>query len=133
MGFDLRRGHDGISISVFTWPRAYALAIEGGWEPQGTLPPSHLGKEEKELWEGNYDSNDGQIITCADAQAMAGALSEMLARLGPPSSDPGSQSGRGTALWGGYDQPQDYFKPEGKRKVLQALIDFLNAGDCEIW
>lgn len=132
MGIDLRRKKDGISVSVFTWARAYALATEGGWEPRGTLPPKHLSRAAKEKWEGAYDSNDGQIIRDEDARAMADALEKMLANLGPLPADNGAQPEGDTHLFGGYDQPQDYFNPESKRKVLQALIRFLHGGACEI-
>jgi len=133
MGIDLRREKDGISISVFTWARAYALAIEGGWEPRGTLPPKHLPEAEKKAWPGAYDSNDCQIITDEDARAMADALEKMLASLGPPVVGSEAQPDGGVSLWGGYDQPQDYFNPENKRRVLKALINFLRGGACEIW
>lgn len=129
MAFDLRRGEDGISVSVFTWARAYAFAIEGGWNPQGTLPPKHLSENEKAEWSGTYDSTDNQIMTAEDALAMAIALEKMLKTLG----DPGAKAERGPALWGGYDQPRDYFSPEGKRKMLEALILFLKGGACELW
>jgi hypothetical protein len=128
MGMDLRRGEDGISVSVFSWARAYAFAIEGGWNPQGTLPPEHLAEEEKANWPGTYDTNDNQIITAEDALAMAIALEKMLNTLGEPEEI----AERGPALWGGYDQPRDYFTPKGKRMLLKALIHFLKGGACKI-
>ena len=128
MGMDLRRGDDVISISIFSWARAYAFAIEGGWDPLGTLPPEHLTEEEKANWPGTYDSNEDQIITAEDALLMAFALEKMLQTL----EETVETVDRGSSLWGGYDQPRDYFAPEGKRKLLEALIRFLKGGACKI-
>jgi hypothetical protein len=126
MGFDLRRKDDGMSISIFTWIRACALAIEGGWEQLGTLPPAHW-QDEEEAWPGTYDSNDGQQVTAEDALAMAAALQAML-----PSLDPQKAFDRDSddpaLLWGTRVDAISYFSDPGKRKILELLINFLKGG-----
>jgi hypothetical protein len=133
MTLDLRRDKEDISISLPTWARAYALAIEGGWEPLGTLPSKYLSEEDKKTWEGNYDSNDGQVITDEDARSMASALETMLGSLGEPVAESERQPGSAQFLARVDDEPADYFKTENKRRVLQALIEFLRGGRAEIW
>ena len=130
MGYDLRRKGDVISVSQFTWIRAYALAIEAGWEPAGTLPPAHWQKKYGP-WAGVYDSNDGQRVAAGDAVKMAAALESMLPALDPrkaydrESSDP-------TLLWGTRVDTISYFSDPGKRKILELLIKFIRGGEFEI-
>lgn len=131
MGYDLRRGADGISVSIHTWPRAYALAIEGGWTPQGTLPNPHL-LEGAEFWPGSYYDTEGQVITAEDAQAMAGALDIMLSRLPPEPGDDAIMNDY-QALASSQIDAVTYFSLAGKRRILQALIQFLRGGECQIW
>ena len=131
MGFDLRRGDEVFSVSTQTWARAYALAIEGGWEPKGTLPPKNLSKRDRVAWQGWYDSNDGQFITDDDASKMASALEKMLAVLPPPiAANPAVHDA--SALAGGRVEPRTYFAVTSKRKILGLLIKFLRGGLCEI-
>lgn len=130
MGYDLCRKEHSISISQFTWIRAYAFAIEGGWEPEGTLPPAHWQKKFG-TWLGTYDSNDGQRVAAGDARSMAAALEVMLLALDPrkaydrESSDP-------TLLWGTRVDSISYFSDPTKGKILEALIKFLKGGEFEI-
>lgn len=69
------------------WDRVLSLAHQYGWEPRGTRPgaPAYMycmtEAEEKELdqnWNGNYVTNDGEIVTPEDAAAMAAALEKAL-------------------------------------------------------
>ena len=130
MGYDLCRKEDAISVSQFTWIRAYALAIEGGWEPDGTLPPAHWQKKFGS-WSGAYDSNDGQRVTSGDARNMAVGLEKMLSALDltkaydRENNDP-------TLLWGTRVDPISYFSDPAKRKILEALIKFIKGGEFEI-
>jgi len=131
MGFDLHRGDDVFSIGLHTWTRAYAFAIEGGWQPKGTLPPKHLSKKERAAWQGWYDCNDGQFIAADDASNMAAALEKMVAALPPPvATDPAPFDW--SSLAGGQVEPRTYFTVENKRKILELLITFLHGGACEI-
>jgi hypothetical protein len=132
MGFDLRRGKDVLSVGVHTWPRAYAFAIEGGWEPKGTLPPKCLSGKERAAWQGWYDSGDGQFIAADDASNMAAALEKMVATLPPPVAA-GSAPFDVSSLAGARVDPSTYFTVENKRKILVLLIEFLRGGACEIW
>jgi hypothetical protein len=132
MGFDLRRGDDVLSLGVHTWTRAYAFAIEGGWEPKGTLPPMRFSKKERAAWQGWYDSNEGQFIAADDASNMAAALEKIVATLPPPiAADPAPFDA--SSLAGGRVDPRTYFEMENKRKILELLIKFLRGGACEIW
>ena len=130
MGYDLCRKEDSISVSQFTWIRAYALAIEGGWEPDGTLAPAHWQRKFGS-WPGTYDSNDGQRVSAGDASKMAAALESMLPALDPrkaydrESSDP-------TLLWGTRVDSISYFSDPEKGKILELLIIFLKDGEFEI-
>jgi len=130
MGYDLCRKEDSISVSLFTWIRAYALAIEGRWEPDGTLAPAHWQRKFGS-WPGTYDSNDGQRVSAGDASKMAAALESMLPALDPnkaydrDNSDP-------TLLWGTLVGTIPYFSDPGKREILEALIKFLKGGEFEI-
>jgi hypothetical protein len=132
MGFDLRRADDVLSLGFHTWTRAYAFAIEGGWEPKGTLPAKRFSQDVRAAWQGWYDSNDGQIITADDASNMAAALEKMVVTLPvlvPKESTPFDES----SLAGGRIDPRAYFTLDDKRRVLQSLIHFLRGGACEIW
>lgn len=134
MNLDLRRGDSCFSVSMFTWVRAYDLAIEGGWEPQGTLPPANYFDEEE--WPGVYDCNDGQIIEAEDAYEMADALEDMLSELKERPSESQTEIDQQEdpfALKGSRISAPDYFSIESKRKILKSLIGFLRGGACEIW
>lgn len=131
MGYDLYREGDAFSVSVHTWPRAYALAIEGGWEPRGTLPPKGLSKKARSEWPGTYDSNDGQFIAADDASNMAAALEKMMNALPALVADEGAPFDE-HELAGAKVDPRAYFTPKDKRKLLEALIRFLRGGSCEL-
>ncbi len=130
MGYDLIRKGDSVSVSQFTWIRAYALAIEGGWEPEGTLPPSRWQKQYGK-WTGTYDSNDGQRVTTGDAINMANALEKMLPALNP-SKAYDRETNDPTLLWGTRVEPIPYFSDSAKRKILETLIKFIRGGEFEI-
>ncbi|HLO28436.1 MAG TPA: hypothetical protein VK249_04840 [Anaerolineales bacterium] len=51
-----------------------------GWQPQGTRPPSitELHDLNIEDWDGNYLTNDGQIVAAEDALSLAIALEKSL-------------------------------------------------------
>ena len=61
------------------WAKALELARLYGWQPLGTHPTpgldfSKLGAE----WQGVYLTNDGQVVSAADACALATALERSL-------------------------------------------------------
>lgn len=53
------------------WTVILHLAEQAGWQPEGTLPPPGA---EPGQWSGDYDTNEGQAISAADAAALASAL-----------------------------------------------------------
>ena len=67
--------------------KALELAELYGWQPLGTQPP--FGRDFHELnaeWDGNYLTNDGQIIKAQDALSLANALEKALGDI-PDSKD----------------------------------------------
>ncbi len=77
MGFDLtsESGAD-FRFGGTGWTFYLNLAEAYGWKPAGTLPPAGITEN---AWSGQYDSNDGQRVTAADALALGGALDRALA------------------------------------------------------
>ncbi len=54
------------------WSMLLEIARRYGWEPQGTTAPAGLDAAD---WDSaQYESSDGQMVTCADAKLIAGAL-----------------------------------------------------------
>lgn len=59
--------------------KALELAEIYGWQPLGTQPPSgHDFRELNAEWDGNYLTNDGQIIRAQDALSLANAVEKAL-------------------------------------------------------
>jgi hypothetical protein len=59
--------------------KALELAELYGWQPLGTQPPfGHDFHELNAEWDGNYLTNDGQIIKAQDALSLANALEKAL-------------------------------------------------------
>jgi len=65
------------------WYKILDLAQHHGWSPAGTLPPPTWIRMDgtpaqeadgQESWRGGYISNEGQLVTAADAANMATAL-----------------------------------------------------------
>ena len=55
--------------------QALELARRHGWRPRGTRPPESFNAYALQAdWFGWYLTNDGQMVTAADAQALADAL-----------------------------------------------------------
>jgi hypothetical protein len=72
VGFDITDRTGGtMHLTGSAWTVMLHLAEQSGWEPQGTLAPPGV---EPSTWGGDYDSNDGQSISAADAAAFASAL-----------------------------------------------------------
>lgn len=69
------RGKGGwVSLSLGQWSDILKRAKQHGWEPLGTRIP----KSKDPKWEGDYCSNDGQLVVAADARLMAAALERSL-------------------------------------------------------
>ena len=59
--------------------KALELAELYGWKPLGTQPPpGHDFPELNAEWDGNYLTNDGQIVKAKDAFLLAAALEKSL-------------------------------------------------------
>jgi hypothetical protein len=61
-------------FSIDSWPRLLDLARLYGWKPMGTQNELWLQEENDEDWDGDYCTNDGQIVLSEDAAALADAL-----------------------------------------------------------
>lgn len=72
MGMDLmNQNEEWHYLTIADFRNALQLAQTAGWEPMGTL-------HEADEWDGNYSTNDGQIIMEEDLAALADALEKML-------------------------------------------------------
>lgn len=94
MGYDLVSKTAGdFRFNQFAWPKALDLAKLYDWQPQGTrinveflrhlareegVDPTTLIAERIVAFDGSYYSNDGQIVTAADALNLALALEKAL-------------------------------------------------------
>jgi hypothetical protein len=72
MGVDLLNvhGHGSEGFNHAGWRAVLELAIEYGWQPEGTAPPD----DNSGTWSGDYFSNSFQQVTDSDARALGEAL-----------------------------------------------------------
>jgi hypothetical protein len=70
MGMSLtsKRDDSSFSFSTIEWEKVLELGKEYGWIPLGTSAPL------EKTWNGGYLSNDGQIVSNEDGEALANAL-----------------------------------------------------------
>ena len=90
MGFDLDRDGDRQRLSYREWATALGLGLRYGWQPTGTTfsepavrrrhghdamaaDVEEAVARERELWYGGYLTNDDQVVSAADAAALADA------------------------------------------------------------
>lgn len=94
MGMDISNGNgEVLRFPSAYWAKLLELAYEYGWQPAGTElgglesvddtaddDPFHHAAlaEQNGGWNGTYTSNDGQLITAEDANAIAEALERAL-------------------------------------------------------
>jgi hypothetical protein len=71
MSFDLERAGESTCWSNVGWPDVLSLAERYDWKPAGTGPPKGV---KTAGWDGGYASNDGQLVSAADAGRLADAL-----------------------------------------------------------
>lgn len=81
MGYCLARHDESCSFNISGWAEIKKVARENGWNPQGTLAPLRWNNAKLGDWEGGYGSNDWQIVTAEDADALASALEKALPTL----------------------------------------------------
>lgn len=79
MGYTLKNESGAeIDFNMWGWGTVRRLAEDyGGWKPLGTLPPVEPIPEP--AWDGRYTSNNGQLVSPQDAEALAKALEVALA------------------------------------------------------
>jgi hypothetical protein len=134
------REEDGRLYSWNGWGFLFNLAVENGWEPQGTVLEPHeevlwmcgedvpeaviekwIGEYEDTVeWNGSYFINDGQWVTTEDARNMTNALTRALENID-------------------YDQYiyQDLMKDHpvlhGKEALVKDFIEFCKLGGFRIY
>ena len=92
MGFDFKLyGHDcdddasWFRLNSWAWSGVYHLAMALGWEPEGTeFGGTTYDVSDAEFeglaknWNGNYWTNDGQIVSESDAANLGAALDQAI-------------------------------------------------------
>jgi hypothetical protein len=80
MAIECRNDKSSVWWQQWRWPKLLRLARAHGWEPKGTSqPPGEEVHFPNGRWDStNYTSNDGQIVSADDAQALALALERAL-------------------------------------------------------
>jgi hypothetical protein len=73
MAFDFEGKTKSFRMSNSGWPEVLAIAEGYGWKPVGTKPPKGM---KRGTWDGGYHTMDGQLVTAADAQALATAIDD---------------------------------------------------------
>jgi hypothetical protein len=135
----LCRGEDGSHYgwSQWIWPKLLRLAQAHGWKPLGTSQPDEeLVHFPNHRWDrSNYTTNDGQIVSAEDAQALSNALEAALRQI--PEHD--ALAKFRTADGGIPILPQapsasdeDWFSGETKAPLVE-FIAFCRHGSFRIW
>lgn len=80
MAIQLSNGTSHAGWQQWLWPKLLRLAQAHGWKPLGTSqPPGEEAYFPGGRWDSsNYTTNDGQIVSAADAMALADALERAL-------------------------------------------------------
>ena len=96
---------------------ALELAEFYGWQPLGTQPPSERDLHELNAeWDGNYLTNDGQIVKAKDAFSLAAALETSLNDI----SESKVEMNWNSKFWIEEDLP-DWLSPEEKEMIDDGL------------
>jgi hypothetical protein len=119
----------------FAWPIVRVLAEDFGWHPRGTLPPPDWNDEVEKVgeWPGGYTSNDGQLVSEPDAQALGAALEATLA------SEDFEQRIRGLHQVAGEQMESPGCRvtlpvdASGWRKDVEDFIDFCRKGGFRLY
>ena len=113
------------------WSKALDLAELYGWQSIGTEPPStHDFHELNAEWDGNYLTNDGQMIKANDALSLATALENALKDI----SDAKVKRDWNPKFWGEDDLPE-WLSPDEK-EILEdgpenELLDLIDTPPLE--
>ena len=103
------------------WAKALELAGLYGWQPAGTdLKPDYEFRKLGIEWDGNYSTNDGQVVEAGDAAAFAAALERSL-------DDISEENPRMDWDWffRQDDELPEWLTPEEKDQVEEELQDGL--------
>jgi hypothetical protein len=84
MSFQLSSATRDVQLSYTGWLGVLQLAMEHGWRPAGTVADTEVPElgHDPDLRNGPYHSNDGLLVTDADAEALAAALRRASSRPG---------------------------------------------------
>jgi len=94
--YNLSKKEVSFNINNRGWRRVFLLGLMFGWEPLGTTQPSYW-PEEKSWDRKNYTTNEGQVVTETDAQALANAIESAIPLLKP--ADPEQIKQSSNMLW----------------------------------
>jgi hypothetical protein len=132
VGFDLlSKTGKTFEINTIGWTMLLNLAIIYGWEKEGTRRPKGYGLFKK--WPGNYDSNEGQVVTHKDSESIAAALQRAI-------QDPNLDDETATLAKGLQETieeavggPLGYeISEEIDHDIIRGLISFCREGSFEI-
>ena len=79
MGYNLINQSQSFRWGANFWLEVLELAKSEGWMPLRTLPPEDWHQDEE--WSGNYDWNQGQIVTDKDAKNLGDAVSRAIQKM----------------------------------------------------
>jgi hypothetical protein len=122
--------------NAFSWIKLLRLAQNYGWQPAGTtISAAELKSMPNGKWDGNYTTNDRQIVSAADAKALASALDRAIKDI--PSDDVIAQY---RAPSGGIqilpNPPEisdlDWFCGAESKAEIREFISFCNRGEFQI-
>lgn len=104
------------------WTRVLRLGLFYGWQPMGTRAPSmmEIHGYHAESWDGNYLTNDGQIVLAEDALSLGSALERSLDDI--PDFELVYQHGDLSRI-----NPFEYFAGEEKQRLAE-FIKFCRLG-----
>ena len=136
MGMSLQGVAGDFWWDTFSWVKLLRVAGRYGWRPAGTtLSHSDLADMPGGRWDGNYTTNDGQIVTAEDARALAVALERAVQDV--PSRDVIAHHREPSGGIRMAPNPPDiddldwFCGPEPKAKI-RAFISYCYAGEFHI-
>lgn len=134
-----RKEGSNFEFTMSGWRNILFLGQQYSWHPAGTLEPEFGHDRFVPIWDGRYDSTDGQEVTAQDARALADALEKSLDDI-PDNPQPGQILEReGADLLGAMARDMEkvwlnmnqhsfgFFGGENKKKIEQ-LIEFCRRG-----
>jgi len=137
MAMDLVNGASAERFDRTTWGKLLKLAYLYGWEPLGTEPGGWIDPEtgpwyySPDEWDGNYTSNDLQVVTEEDAARIADALDNALEDI-PDHNVSEARVEHGPVslfdLFRDRTDPLEYFSGAGGKQRVRDFVAFCRAG-----